>query len=745
MKKILFFGLILDTCVSSLQAQTTISGTVTDKSKKPIAGANISVVNSYDGATSDASGNFNFVATDTGRQMLTCTFIGFENGNKEIFLHGKNIVVGFVLNEKASDLNVVTITAGSFEASDEKKVTVLKPLDIVTTAGAGGDTYSALKTLPGTGANTGDQDGLFVRGGTGQEAPTFIDGLYVRNPFYSNVPDIAQRGRFSPFLFKGTVFSTGGYSAQYGEGMSSALILETQDMPDKSAASLGISSVGLNAGEAWLSKKGKTSIGGDISYLNLAPYYSLNKQVADYKKFPVISGGSIFYRQKIGKYGFLKMYSTYSHSALEFTRPDIDDTTVTLKSDFSLKNTNIFSNITYRTFLNLRTKLVVGVSGSTNKDNYGIGITKGDSSVYNSSIENANNLMEGKITITRSLGIRSDFKFGAEEQYFFDRTSVTTPNYFTPPTSTYSDTLKDYLSSAFAETNIYFSRKTVARIGGRYEYSSLLNRNNLAPRISFAYKTGKYSQVSLAYGDFYQKPETNLLWTGRWEATFEKATHYILNFQEVTDLRTFRVEAYYKQYQNLTKTTTPESSWNPQYLNNLGTGYAQGVDVFFRDKKTFKGVDYWISYTYLDTKRNYRNYVDEVQPTFAAKHTATIVIKKFIMPIKTAFGATYTFSSGRPYFNPNHVGIDNFLTDYTPNYNNFSLNASYLTTIGKAFTVIVLSVSNVLGFEQIYGYHFSADGKTQTPIVSPAKRMIFIGMFMSFGQDKRQDAVNNNN
>ena len=52
------------------------------------------------------------------------------------------------------------------------------------------------------------------------------------------------------------------------------------------------------------------------------------------------------------------------------------------------------------------------------------------------------------------------------------------------------------------------------------------------------------------------------------------------------------------------------------------------ADVFWRDKKTFKHVDYWVSYSYLDTKRLYSRYLEEVMPTFAAKHTFVLVYKQ---------------------------------------------------------------------------------------------------------------------
>ena len=103
---------------------------------------------------------------------------------------------------------MVVITAGAFEASDEKKAVILNSIDIVTTAGATADIAGALNTLPGTQA-VGEEGRLFVRGGAAYETRTFIDGLFVQNPYNASVPNLPARGRFSPFLFKGTSFSTG--------------------------------------------------------------------------------------------------------------------------------------------------------------------------------------------------------------------------------------------------------------------------------------------------------------------------------------------------------------------------------------------------------------------------------------------------------------------------------------------------------------------------------------------------------
>src|SRR3546814_13148731 len=82
--------------------------------------------------------------------------------------------------------------------------------------------------------------------------------MIVSNPYYSDVPNLAQRNRFNPFLFKGTVFSSGGYSALYGQGLSGALILESVDLPLESSAFFGLSSVGADAGYEHLRSEERT-------------------------------------------------------------------------------------------------------------------------------------------------------------------------------------------------------------------------------------------------------------------------------------------------------------------------------------------------------------------------------------------------------------------------------------------------------------------------------------------------------
>ena len=166
-------------------------------------------------------------------------------------LSGADIQLKIILKEEVSELKAVVITAGSFEAGDKKRVTVLNSIDVATTAGANADVTAALKTLPGA-QQVGESEGLFVRGGTAADTKTFIEGTLVNNFFYSSVPGIAQRGRFSPFLFTGTVFILWIFRIVRA-GLSSALILESIDLFNK-LSDFGISVLSLNAGHSILQK-----------------------------------------------------------------------------------------------------------------------------------------------------------------------------------------------------------------------------------------------------------------------------------------------------------------------------------------------------------------------------------------------------------------------------------------------------------------------------------------------------------
>ncbi|HLK27101.1 MAG TPA: TonB-dependent receptor [Puia sp.] len=747
MKKIFTILMLIGVC-SKLTAQTIISGKIKDTKGHPIPGASVSLKNTYDGATSDSTGAYHFSTTEKGEQIFTVTSVGYNSYEQKLTVANDPIKLDVAIKEQLNELKAVTITAGSFAAGDSKRGAVLSSIDVATTAGSNADITAALKTLPGA-QQVGEQEGLFVRGGAGYEAKQYIDGTLVNNPYYSSVPDIAQRGRFSPFLFKGTVFSTGGYSALYGQALSSVVLLESIDLPEKSEIDASISPLVVGLGTQQLAKDKKSSWGVSYNYVNVGLYFDLVKQTPDYFKLPQFHNGDANFRIKTKSGGMIKYYTTFSFSNLGLRRPDIDS--AYYKDAFGLTNHNWYNNLSWREYLSNGWKMNLGLSYSTNKDNILQQVQNQNNQplqfdynttwwmqVKNFTLVNRQDLSQAKAVFEKKLGGISYLRFGGEYQYAYNSTL-------------YNDTVHkftDNYSALFTESDIYITNDLAAKLGLRFENSSILGKVDLAPRVSLAYKTGQDAQISAAYGIFYQKPENmQLMYTTN--LGYTKATHYIINYQRMTRLQTLRIEAYYKKYDDLVETAPV--SYNYYSYNNNGNGYAQGIELFWRDKKTFKDFDYWISYSYLDTKRQFLNYPTKLMPTFAARHTASIVTKRFFTDLKMGVNLTYSFATGRPYYNFMTDNTGKFFTadqGTTRDYHSVNFSAEYVPSIGKknpkTFVVLFASMTNVFGYNPVFGYNYSYSGLVKQPIEPPAQRFYFIGCFLSWGVDRTQDAINNN-
>ena len=112
-------------------------------------------------------------------------------------------------------------------------------------------------------------------------------------------------------------------------------------------------------------------------------------------------------------------------------------------------------------------------------------------------------------------------------------------------------------------------------------------------------------------------------------------------------------------------------------------------------------MDYWITYSFIDSERDYKNYKKQVTPSFIANHNFSIVTKYWVDKLKSQIGLTYSFNSGRPYDNPNET---EFMNSKTKSFNNFSLGWSYLLSQQK---ILYFSVSNLLGANNVFGYQYA--------------------------------------
>lgn len=716
MKNIVFC--ILLCCAVNGSVGQQISGTVTDQGGLPLPGANVYVVHTFSGTSSNEQGNFKLIHVSDTAFYLRVAFVGYKE--LDILIEPqRDTVIHIVLEANFNHLNTVVISASTYETGVSAKAVVMNSIEMATTAGSLGDINAALQTLPGTSAN-GESGKLFVHGGDGTETATFIDGILVHQPYTSNLPNMAVRGRFNPFMFKGTSFSTSGYSAEYGQALSAILELNTIDEVEQDELNFSAMTVGADIAGSKRIKRGTVS--ASANYMNLRPYMGLIPQNYTWQKEPRALGGAIKWVQETGLNGQLKFYSSYNQSQLSQDQPQIFTHGT---APLELVNQNWFTHVRWKGIIAPKWQLKVG------------GSTTHQADVLSQLQWGRRDRLAGtflKATATFYQKPTTEWKMGIENnrtryEYGFIRQSAERDSVVS---------FKESIHAGFVEMSHHFNTKVGMRLGGRLEHSAYLNEVKLSPRATLAYQFSKSGQIAAAYGWFYQNPMAEQL-IGRPYLMPEKATQYSMSIQSSKMGRTLRLEGYYKQYSDLVNWSKAE---NPYH--NEGFGFASGLDLYFKDEKTIKGGSYWVSYSYLKGERMYRDYPYSAQPTFIVPHSLSVVYKHWFTKIRSYIGGTFRYGSSRVYNNPN---IEGFNTGELPVNRSLDLNYTFLY---RENIILYASATNVLNYNQVFGYEFSPEPNAEghysaTAVLPAANQFFFVGCFVTLSQfgDKNQiDKIN---
>lgn len=713
----LFITILLTLTIGCSFAQTQIKGVVNDTKNEPIPGVNIYIQNTYSGTSSLSDGSFSFTSDEAEEQILILQSVGYKTQTHKVNLSGKVIELNINLEEAIDKLNAVTVSAGAMEASDENKAVVLKPIDIVTTPSAMGDIIGAFQTLPGT-STVGNDGRLFVRGGDASETAIFIDGLQVGNAFGTTASNVPTRTRFNPNLFKGSFFSTGGYSAEYGQALSSALALNTVDIPARSQGDVSVLSVGGGYTHTLVGKR--NSLTASANYFDLAPYQSLVKQDFDWERSPYGWDVSLAASQKWGKSGMVKAYFQKESNGLKIWQKQPGESgrgsQIQIKNDYTYAQTN-FKQVGKNEII-----YSGGISYSDNLD---------ELSIDGFNILQHNRLLHAKAVAVKDFSDAFSLKSGVETYFSGFEESLVDEGL--------SRDFLDNRYNAFVESDYYLSNQLIVRAGVRTGYSTLNNVFWADPRASVSYKFKKEAQVSAAYGTFSQLPLERFRVLNNQLGNTE-AEHWILNYFIAKNGRTFRAEAFHKRYNNLV--TFKGTLQQPEQAALNGHGYARGMDFFYRDRKSIKNTDFWITYSLVDAKRKFDTFETAVQPGFAPLHNGSVVAKHFVSALKSQIGMSYSVNSGYAYHNPNLAGEQNAMTK---SFQDLSLSWSYLP---KPNLIIHFACSNVLGRDNVFGYQYAQETNDAglipgMAIQQGAPRFLLLGIFLTLSSDKNANQLNN--
>ncbi len=731
MKKLLLFSLLILPILlgSSLKAQTIdpetkISGKITGEGNKPLNGANVVIEGSIDGATTDSLGYFEFETSKTGTQTLLFTAIEYNEKRLTINIEsGKPVEINVKLNKGEVVTEEILVTASTYTSGQNSQVT-LTPLEIVRIPGADADLYRAITTFPGS--NQVDEGSkIAVRGGDASEVLTILDQASLYNPFFFEGDfNSSSYSNINPWGLKGINFSSGGFSARFGNALSAVLDLKSYDMPDGTAlfAWVGLANVSLSG--VYLSKNKKFGAAFEGGQTILDAYVLINKDDAEYSPLPLARsfGGTLSY--KLGEASFLKLYGSYS-----FDRVGIRNTSPSYDGYYNSKSENIFSNLKYSASVFGSALLNAGISYSRHKKDFQYGVL--DNSVIDS-------YSKFRIDLSRQFG-KVNINTGAEYEYNEYDFSGIVPIY---PYNLKKDALSiDVLSKkisgragAYLEAQYRITKKFFTIGGVRADYHTLSKKAVVDPRLSFGYKIFKDNVIRASVGLYHQYPSLQYYsQSANNNLKPEQAAHYILGYEidKMNGLFLFRVEGYYKDYKNLV--LYDENNYT--YYSG-GKGFARGIDVFLKSK-VFNKYSAWISYSYTDSKRRQYDASEQTSADYDITHSITAVGTYNIMDNFTV-GLTYRISTGKPYtpvtgsvldstqnlYIP-FYGIKN--SDRFPTYQRMDVNAQIYFSLFGRFAIAVMAFNNVLNQKNLYDYTYNFDYTKKIEIVSTNRRSIYFG------------------
>ncbi|MDA1183489.1 MAG: TonB-dependent receptor [Acidobacteria bacterium] len=120
----------------------------------------------------------------------------------------------------ATSVDVVASAPGAAPATE-----VVQPSQVLRTPGAADNIFRTLQTLPGVAATEEFGSRLAVRGGAPDQNLTVMDGVEVHDPYRL----FGLTTAFNPETIQRFELSTGGFSVEYGDRLSSLLVVENRD------------------------------------------------------------------------------------------------------------------------------------------------------------------------------------------------------------------------------------------------------------------------------------------------------------------------------------------------------------------------------------------------------------------------------------------------------------------------------------------------------------------------------------
>jgi len=589
-----YFAMLLS--MSNLFSQTgSIIGQLTD-GYEPIVGANIILLNTNIGTTSDFNGRFKLNKIPTGTYVLRISSIGYET--KEITVDiksNKTVEINEKLNSKPVEVDEIKIIAQRKQNQTDSRISVLefKPKQAVRLPGAAQDVLRSLQSLPGVVAPNDFSSQIVVRGSGPDQNLIILDDVEIFNPYrlYGVI------SMFNPETVSQITLITGGFPAKYGDRLSATLDVVNREgnrnsnisgMINANIVSANVIFEGknpFNLPGSWLINSRRTYydlivepfvkrsglIENDVSFPN---FHDIQAKFVigpfDGNKF-IFNG--IYSRDGVKIISSAKRTTPDSIAVQDLTKNDV------LSFAWHLAPTNNFLN-----------KFIVSWYRNS-------GLSEFDGEILDPT------LRQEKFDDPRADSLKSYlYGFGFDSEYIFEKVSLDNKfNYIFDKNdlemgagidfiktyvdldirlspelkaifdanpnirSAFNNLFKDknyYRFRAYAQNKFKISSNFYFSAGLRFDLYQIIEKNYISPRFSFSYIFNDITTLRGAYGIYYQSPgyekvvDQGILYDfdkkHMKNIEAERAKHYALSLERYLDnYWKIKAETYYKDFDNL--------------------------------------------------------------------------------------------------------------------------------------------------------------------------------------------------
>jgi len=582
-KLVLIISLIIFSSVSAQSSRGGITGKVVDKiSKEPLPGVNVIIVGTNIGAATDLKGEYIIEGLEPGIYQVRASFIGYDAQIKSdiVVNNVRPANVLFELMESVIELGGITVQSDYFymDPTELNSIASFSYEEIRRAPGGFEDVVRALSVLPGVAVASAGRNDLIVRGGSPSENLYVVDGFVVPNinHFGSQGATGGPLSYINLDYVRETSFSTGGFSALYGDKLSSVLTIDLREgRKDRigGKGTISASQFGFNL-EGPLSQKGNFIFSARRSYLdfifnaagfNFVPeYYDLLSKVT----YDIDNRNKLSYLF-IGAFDKVKFNNNNSDDLYENSR--------ILGSDQNQYLTGLsYRRLFDKGFFNLTLSRNFVDYDSSQRD------TLLNPIFLNKSREAENEL---KGDLVYKISSTSEINIGASAKLIKFESDIKLPNFI----SSFGDTLS--ITALTKETtftkyglfaqysDILFKRFRLS-LGIRGDYFSEINTNYyVSPRFALSYMLSDVASINFAAGIYHQSP--SFIWLTSVPSNKNlkavRVNQFVLGYdRKLRDDVRIKLEGFYKDYRDY-----PASLLRPYLvLANTGAGYGGSDDNF---------------------------------------------------------------------------------------------------------------------------------------------------------------------